>query len=57
VANANIENVIIYTSLGSEVKTVAKQNQIDVSTLLSGDYFVRIVTDKGIVTKSIIVVK
>ena len=57
VANANIENVIIYTSLGSEVKTVAKQNQIDVSTLLSGDYFVRIVTDKGVVTKSIIVVK
>lgn len=57
VANANIENVIIYTSSGSEVKTVAKQNQIDVSSLLSGDYFVRIVTDKGVVTKSIIVVK
>ena len=57
VANANIENVIIYTSSGSEVKTVAKQNQIDVSSLLSGDYFVRIVTDKGTVTKSIIVVK
>lgn len=57
VANANIENVIIYTSSGSEVKTVAKKNQIDVSSLLSGDYFVRIVTDKGVVTKSIIVVK
>ena len=49
--------MIIYTSSGSEVKTVAKQNQIDISSLLSGDYFVRIVTDKGVVTKSIIVMK
>lgn len=51
--NTELKKVIIYSALGQLIK-LEKSNNIDVSYLSSGTYFIEVVTDKGKATKSFI---
>ncbi|WP_299059024.1 M1 family aminopeptidase [uncultured Polaribacter sp.] len=51
--NINIKNAIIYNTLGKELFTTSNQ-QIDLSTLSKGVYFIKIVTDYGELYQKII---
>ena len=52
--NLILQKVNIYTSLGQLVKTENK-NEINVSSLAKGNYFVEVITNKGKATKKIII--
>jgi len=50
-----IEGIEIFDIIGRKQKTeVRKQDEIDISHLRSGIYFVRVLTEKGAITKKIV---
>jgi hypothetical protein len=54
---ANIENVEIYNAMGQHIQTVRLQNQyanINLENMTAGMYFVRIYSDRAVVTKKFI---
>ena len=53
-STSSIKNIELYDILGKKVLNVANNHQIDLSSLYSGVYFIKITSDKGEITKKII---
>ncbi|MEP7095940.1 MAG: T9SS type A sorting domain-containing protein, partial [Flavobacterium sp.] len=53
--NQKVENVMVYSLSGAVVKNISNEvESVDVSSLASGNYLVRVKTDQGLFTKKII---
>ncbi|OOV19604.1 T9SS type A sorting domain-containing protein [Flavobacterium sp. LM4] len=53
--NQRVGSVVIYSLSGTVVKSIVNEvDSVDVSSLATGNYFVKLVTDEGVVVKKII---
>lgn len=55
IENINLEKIIIYDISGKEVKQVAPNSQIDISTISKGFYIIKLFSDRGIITDKIVI--
>ncbi|WP_299678040.1 T9SS type A sorting domain-containing protein [uncultured Dokdonia sp.] len=53
--SVTLENIQIYNSLGQQVSAIINQNNVNVSALKQGIYFVEITTNQGITSEKIII--
>jgi hypothetical protein len=52
-SSETVQNVLIYNMNGTVVKSVNNADSIDMSNLNTGNYLVKVTTDKGTVVKKI----
>jgi hypothetical protein len=55
IANTDLNRILIYDISGKKIREVGPQLQIDLSDVLKGIYFVKLVSDRGVVVDKIVV--